>query len=49
MDSFESRSWRVHGINTTAEKHSNGGKWALSMKYRTSATHIGKYAKQPFR
>ena len=49
MDSFESRSWRVHGINTTAEKHSNGGKWALSMKYRTSATHMGKYAKQPFR
>jgi len=49
MDSFASRSWRVEGINTTAEKHSNTGKFALVMKYRTSATHIGKCAPKKFR
>jgi hypothetical protein len=48
-NSFASRSWRVEGINTTAEKHSNSGKFALVMKYRTSATHMGKYAPKPFR
>ena len=46
---FASRSWRVEGINTLAQRHGHGGKWALCMKYRTSATHTSKYASKPFR
>ena len=49
MESFASRAWRVEGINTLAEKHGHAGKWALVMKYRTSATKGSKYAPKPFR
>ena len=49
MDEFASRSWRVEGINTLAERHGHAGKWALIMKYRASPTHMGKYAPRPFR
>ena len=47
-DGFDSRAWRVEGIPTKAAKN-GAGRWALVMKYRTSATHMGVYAKQPFR
>eukprot|EP00966_Prymnesium_polylepis_P328506 7384310-Prymnesium_polylepis.1 len=49
MDEFASRSWRVEGVNTLAERHGHAGKWALVMKYRTSNTHMGKFASKPFR
>ena len=49
MDEFASRSWRIEGINTLAERHGHAGKWTLVMKYRTSGTHMGKYASKPFR
>jgi len=49
MDASPSRSWRIEGLNTNAERHGHGGKWALVMKYRTSATHTKKFAPKPFR
>jgi hypothetical protein len=47
-DEFASRSWRVDGITTKAER-SGSGKWALVMKYSTSGTHMNVFAKKPFR
>ena len=47
-DGFNSRAWRVEGIPTKAQKNGTG-KWALVMKYRTSATHTKTFAPTPFR
>jgi hypothetical protein len=47
-DGFNSRAWRVEGIPTKALANGTG-KWALFMKYRTSATHTKRFAPKPFR
>ena len=47
-EEFAWRAWRIENIVTTAKKHGST-KFALVMKYRTSATHaVTKYAKKPF-
>ena len=47
-EEFASRWWRVENSVTVAKKHGST-KFALVMKYRTSATHAAtKYASKPF-